>query len=88
MNRVYAKTSKTAQSRNRIPSGNRLYGYQSCSTALKQIPGIPIINSINLEGDGSRFYDIVPVMRKFGAPAVSMCIGPKGMAKTSEDKLR
>ena len=56
--------------------------------ALKQIPGIPIINSINLEGDGSRFYDIVPVMRKFGAPAVSMCIGPKGMAKTSDDKLQ
>jgi 5-methyltetrahydrofolate--homocysteine methyltransferase len=56
--------------------------------ALKQIPGIPIINSINLEGDGSRFYDIVPMMRKFGAPAVSMCIGPKGMAKTSDDKLQ
>ena len=56
--------------------------------ALKQIPGIPIINSINLEGDGSRFYDIVPIMRKFGAPAVSMCIGPKGMAKTSDDKLQ
>src|SRR4030042_252500 len=35
--------------------------------ALKQIPAIPIINSINLEGDGSRFYDIIPMMRKFGA---------------------
>ncbi len=56
--------------------------------ALKQIPGTPIINSINLEGDGSRFYDIVPMMRKFGAPAISMCIGPLGMAKTSGEKLQ
>ncbi len=56
--------------------------------ALKQIPGIPIINSINLEGDGSRFYDIIPMMRKFGAPAISMCIGPLGMAKTSVEKLQ
>jgi len=56
--------------------------------ALKQIPGIPIINSINLEGDGSRFYDIIPMMKKFGAPAISMCIGPLGMAKTSSEKLQ
>ena len=26
-------------------------------------------------------------MKKYGAPAVSMCIGPKGMAKTSHEKL-
>jgi 5-methyltetrahydrofolate--homocysteine methyltransferase len=56
--------------------------------ALKQIPGIPIINSINLEGDGSRFYDIVPLMKKYGTPAISMCIGPLGMAKTSSEKLQ
>ncbi len=56
--------------------------------ALRQIPGIPIINSINLEGNGSRFYDIVPMMKKFGAPAISMCIGPLGMAKTSNEKLQ
>ncbi len=56
--------------------------------ALKQIPGIPIVNSINLEGDGSRFYDIIPMMKKFGAPAISMCIGPLGMAKTSDEKLQ
>src|SRR6185312_4030738 len=57
------------------------------ATALKQIPGVPIINSINLEGDGSRFDDITPLMKKYGAPAVSMCIGQKGMAKTSQEKL-
>ncbi|WP_458747438.1 dihydropteroate synthase [Candidatus Nitrosocosmicus sp. T] len=57
------------------------------ATALKQIPGVPIINSINLEGDGSRFSDITPLMKKYGAPAISMCIGPNGMAKTGKEKL-
>jgi 5-methyltetrahydrofolate--homocysteine methyltransferase len=54
--------------------------------AISQIPGRPIINSINLEGDGSRFHSLAPIMAKFGVPAISMCIGPKGMAKTSDDK--
>ena len=57
------------------------------STALRQIPGVPIINSINLEGDGSRFTDIAPLMIKYGAPAISMCIGPEGMAKSSREKV-
>lgn len=57
------------------------------SAALRQIPGVPIINSINLEGDGSRFAEITPLMKKYGAPAISMCIGPNGMAKTSKEKV-
>jgi len=56
--------------------------------AISQIPGRPIINSINLEGDGSRFHALAPIMAKFGIPAISMCIGPKGMAKSSDDKIR
>jgi 5-methyltetrahydrofolate--homocysteine methyltransferase len=55
--------------------------------AISQIPGRPIINSINLEGDGSRFHALAPIMAKFGIPAISMCIGPQGMAKTSDDKI-
>src|SRR6188472_4061577 len=54
---------------------------------LKQIPGKPIINSINLEGDGARFHSLAPLMAKYGVPAIAMCIGPKGMAKTSREKL-
>lgn len=57
------------------------------ATALEQIPGKPIINSINLEGDGSRFHLLAPLMVKYGVPAVAMCIGPKGMAKTPQEKL-
>ena len=55
--------------------------------ALEQIPGKPIINSINLEGDGSRFHALAPLMIKYGVPAIAMCIGPKGMAKTPQEKL-
>ena len=52
-----------------------------------QIPGRPIINSINLEGDGSRFEKLAPLMAKYGLPAIALCIGPKGMAKTPQEKL-
>ena len=56
-------------------------------SAIKQIPGKPIINSINLEGDGSRFHSLAPLMIKYGVPAIAMCIGPNGMAKTPKEKL-
>lgn len=56
-------------------------------SAVTQIPGRPIINSINLEGDGSRFKKLAPLMAKYGLPAIALCIGPKGMAKTPQEKL-
>ena len=55
--------------------------------AIQQIPGRPVINSINLEGDGNRFHALAPLMAKYGIPAIAMCIGPKGMAKTPQEKL-
>ena len=55
--------------------------------SVVQVPGRPIINSINLEGDGSRFHALAPLMAKYGLPAVAMCIGPKGMAKSAEEKV-
>ncbi|MDI1495739.1 MAG: methionine synthase [Cenarchaeum symbiont of Oopsacas minuta] len=54
---------------------------------LEQIPALPLINSINLEGDGSRFEQIAPLMAKYGSPAIAMCIGASGMAKTPKEKL-
>jgi len=56
-------------------------------SAIQQIPGKPIINSINLEGDGSRFKALAPLMAKYGIPAIALCIGPDGMAKTPEQKV-
>lgn len=55
--------------------------------SVTQIPGRPIINSINLEGDGSRFERLAPIMAKYGLPAIALCIGPEGMAKTSQQKV-
>ncbi len=55
--------------------------------AIRQIPGRPIINSINLEGNGDRFHQLAPLMVKYGVPAIALCIGPKGMAKTPQEKL-
>lgn len=55
--------------------------------AIRQIPGRPIINSINLEGSGDRFHQLAPLMVKYGVPAIALCIGPKGMAKTPQEKL-
>ena len=56
-------------------------------SAIQQIPGKPIINSINLEGDGSRFKSLAPLMAKYGIPAIALCIGPAGMAKTPQQKV-
>jgi len=56
-------------------------------SAIEQIPGKPIINSINLEGDGSRFKKLAPLMAKYGIPAIALCIGPNGMAKTATQKV-
>ena len=56
-------------------------------TAIHQTPGRPMINSINLEGDGSRFHKLAPLMAKYGLPAIALCIGPRGMAKTPQEKM-
>ena len=55
--------------------------------AVRQTPGKPIINSINLESE-ERFDGMAKIMAKYGVPAVAMCIGSKCMARTSTDKLK
>ena len=55
--------------------------------SVTQIPGRPIINSINLEGDGSRFEKLAPIMAKYGLPTIALCIGPQGMAKSPQQKV-
>lgn len=55
--------------------------------AVRQIPGKPIINSINLEGDGGKFAKLAPLMARYGLPAIALCIGPDGMAKTPQQKV-
>ena len=57
-------------------------------TALKSLPGRPIVNSINLEGDGkTRIHSIMPLVKKFGAAVVALTIDEKGMADTVKWKI-
>jgi len=56
--------------------------------ALKALPGRPIVNSVNLEGDGkTRIHTIMPLVKKFGTAVVALTIDEKGMADTVEWKL-
>lgn len=56
--------------------------------ALKCIGGKPIINSVNLEDGEDRLDAICSLAKKFGTALVCLAIDEKGMAKTTEDKMR
>ncbi len=56
-------------------------------TALKNIGGKPIINSVNLEDGEEKFDEICTLAKKFGTSLVCLTIDEVGMAKTVENKL-
>ena len=56
-------------------------------TALKNIGGKPIINSVNLEDGEDKFDDVCALAKKFGTSLVCLTIDEIGMAKTVETKL-
>ncbi len=55
---------------------------------LKCIGGKPIINSVNLEDGEEKLDAICKLAKKYGTALVCLTIDEKGMAKTTEDKLR
>ncbi len=55
--------------------------------ALEQIPGRPIVNSINLESGRARVDAVLPLVKRHGAAVVALTIDEAGMAKTRERKL-
>ena len=57
-------------------------------TALKNIGGKPILNSVNLEDGEDKFDDVCALAKKFGTSLVCLTIDEIGMAKTIEDKLK
>ena len=57
-------------------------------SAIEQIPGKPIINSINLEGDGSRFKALAPLMAKYGIPQLHYVLVRKEWQKLQLKKLK
>src|SRR5512140_960377 len=54
--------------------------------ALKIYPGRCIVNSVNLEKSGERVKKVLPLVRRYGAAVVAMCIDEKGMAQTADRK--
>jgi 5-methyltetrahydrofolate--homocysteine methyltransferase len=56
-------------------------------TALKQIPGRAIVNSINLEAGRDKLDRVVPIAHAHGAALIALTIDEVGMAKTAERKV-
>src|SRR5215469_2941117 len=57
-------------------------------TALEQIPGRPVINSVNLEAGRAKLDRVAPLARAHGAGLIALTIDETGMAKTAERKLQ
>jgi 5-methyltetrahydrofolate--homocysteine methyltransferase len=56
-------------------------------TALEQIPGRAVVNSVNLEAGREKLDRVVPLARAHGAALIALTIDEVGMAKTAERKL-
>ncbi|MGI8428545.1 MAG: homocysteine S-methyltransferase family protein [Solirubrobacteraceae bacterium] len=56
-------------------------------TALQQIPGRAVVNSINLEAGRAKLDRVVPLARAHGAALIALTIDEVGMAKTAQRKL-
>jgi len=56
-------------------------------TALEQIPGRAIVNSVNLEAGRAKLDRVAPLAKAHGAALIALTIDEVGMAKTAERKL-
>jgi 5-methyltetrahydrofolate--homocysteine methyltransferase len=56
-------------------------------TALEQIPGRAIVNSINLEAGRDKADTVIPLATAHGAALIALTIDEVGMAKTAERKV-
>src|SRR5205807_6873240 len=56
-------------------------------TALEQIPGRAVVNSINLEAGRDKLDRVVPLAKAHGAALIALTIDETGMAKTAERKV-
>lgn len=57
------------------------------ATALDQIPGRAIVNSVNLEAGEDKLNLVTPIAMEHGAALIALTIDEVGMAKTRERKL-
>jgi 5-methyltetrahydrofolate--homocysteine methyltransferase len=57
-------------------------------TALQQIPGRAIVNSVNLEAGRDKLDVVAPLAKAHGAALIALTIDEQGMAKTAERKVQ
>jgi 5-methyltetrahydrofolate--homocysteine methyltransferase len=57
------------------------------ATALDQIPGRAIVNSINLEAGRAKADTVIPLALEHGAALIALTIDEVGMAKTADRKV-
>src|SRR6202167_5796306 len=57
------------------------------ATALDQIPGRSIVNSVNLEAGREKLDRVVPLAKAHGAALIALTIDEVGMAKTAARKV-
>ena len=56
-------------------------------TALEQIPGRAIVNSVNLEAGRDKLDVVAPLAKEHGAALIALTIDEVGMAKTADRKV-
>src|SRR3954464_2506409 len=56
-------------------------------TALDQIPGRAIVNSVNLEAGPDKLNRVVPMAIAHGAAVIALTIDEVGMGKTADRKI-
>src|SRR4051794_3798706 len=56
-------------------------------TALEQIPGRAVVNSINLEAGRDKADRVIPLAKAHGAALIALTIDEEGMAKTADRKV-
>src|SRR6188472_3684531 len=83
MRRVAKKVSLTQPSPIQVDSTEP----DVIATALDQIPGRAIVNSVNLEAGEDKLNTVVPIAMEHGAALIALTIDEVGMAKTRERKL-
>ena len=84
MRRVAKKVSLTQPAPIQIDSTEP----EVIETALEQIPGRAIVNSINLEAGRDKLDRVVPIAMEHGAALIALTIDEVGMAKTARAQAR
>jgi 5-methyltetrahydrofolate--homocysteine methyltransferase len=83
MRRVVKRISLTQPSPIQIDSTEP----EVIETALEQIPGRAIVNSVNLEAGRAKLDRVVPLALAHGAALIALTIDEVGMAKTAQRKV-